>query len=415
MKQNETRLELERRHTPTCPHRSKGPGFTKCTCPIRIVGWLNGQRYRRSLNLRDWARAEKRLSAIEANPEQATIAAPTLIACTSLYLADCEARKLQESTIKSYRKTMEHLKQFSESSGLRLMEDITLSVLTDFRARRTVTKPGKDPVPIAGSTSRKELEALRAFFAFAVEHSWIPENYAKKLKPPKECAPPTLPFERTEVDAILAACSKLADDNPGTVERTRARARSLILTLLYSGLSIVDAIRLERRAVDLSTGKLLLRRTKTGQPVYVRLGDVALQALAALPAESQQYFFWNGTSKLATAVGNARKSISRIATIAGVKNAHPHRFRDTFSVELLKSGSDLRTVQQLLGHGSIKTTEKHYAPWVESFQRLLDTATARLDFGVSVESSVAQSGTLSGTKHWKGSKLLKLKTKFGGS
>lgn len=62
---------------------------------------------------------------------------------------------------------------------------------------------------------------------------------------------------------------------------------------------------------------------------------------------------------------------------------HPHRFRDTFSVSLLEKGEDLRTAQLLLGHTSIKTTEKHYAPFVQSFQRILDAATAKLDFGTA--------------------------------
>jgi site-specific recombinase XerD len=53
---------------------------------------------------------------------------------------------------------------------------------------------------------------------------------------------------------------------------------------------------------------------------------------------------------------------------------HPHRFRDTFSVGLLEKGEDLRTVLLLLGHKSIKTTERHYAPYVRSFQAILDAA-----------------------------------------
>ena len=136
---------------------------------------------------------------------------------------------------------------------------------------------------------------------------------------------------------------------------------------------------------------------KTGIPLYVRLGDVAVEALQALPVESERYFFWNGVSKLSTCVGSARKTIARVCSLAGV-DGHPHRFRDSFSVRLLELGNDLRTVQLLLGHTSMKTTEKHYAPFVESFQRHLDAATVGLDFG-----------TVSGTVEKTTAKLLKMK------
>ena|SRR5581483_6942153 len=85
-------------------------------------------------------------------------------------------------------------------------------------------------------------------------------------------------------------------------------------------------------------------------------------------------------------VANAlQRSLSTRSTLmdfidVGTLTLHPHRFRDTFSVRLLERGKDLRTVQLLLGHTSIKTTEKHYTPFVRSFQKLLDDAPADLDF-----------------------------------
>ena len=54
-------LELYRRHTTKCRHREKGRGFTKCNCPIWVDGELNGRRFRRSVGLRNWSRAVKRL------------------------------------------------------------------------------------------------------------------------------------------------------------------------------------------------------------------------------------------------------------------------------------------------------------------------------------------------------------------
>jgi len=95
------------------------------------------------------------------------------------------------------------------------------------------------------------------------------------------------------------------------------------------------------------------------------------------------------------------RAIYRVCKLAGVKG-HPHQFRDTFAVELLKRGEDIRTVQLLLGHDSVRTTEKHYAPWVDAFQVRLDAATAKLEFGESLVQNLVQKDGATG-------KLLKIK------
>jgi integrase/recombinase XerD len=361
-------LNLYRRHLHKCPHRAKGRDYMKCKCPVWCSGELAGKTVRRSLGLRDWSRAVKRMDQWEAKPTQLT--APSAVAGSiDSYLADCRARNLRPGSVRSYSQTLARLLDFCARADIQHMDRIDLDVITEFRASR----------PIKPSTSGKELRGLRAFCAFAVKRGWMPVNYARELKAPKEDALPTLPFDSEEVDRILLACDQLGNSNIHAVERTRSRARALCLTLLYSGMRISDTVQLKRAAVDLDTGKLLLRVMKTGAPLYVRMGAPATDALRALDGTGE-YFFWNGESKLATAIGTASKTIDRVLRIAGMKG-HPHRFRDTFSVALLEKGEELRTVQLLLGHTSIKTTEKHYAPWVKSMQRILDAATAKLDFG----------------------------------
>jgi integrase/recombinase XerD len=364
-------LNLYRRHVPGCQNADKGTHATNCRCPIWCYGSVPtsaGERIiRRSLKLRDWGRAVRRADQMERKPEVFIEPVKLAHACDA-YLNDCRSRKLADSTLASYGKTLDHLKAFCTSKGIRSIEECELAQLSEFRSSRDV----------AASTGGKEIETLRAFGAFCVERGWMEQNWAKKLKPPKQQAPPTMPYTQHEVDRILVACDHLEDDNPNRREQNRLTARARCLVMLYSGLRISDMVKLERARVDMNTGKLLLRTMKTGVPLYVRLAPEAVDSLRRLPLAGE-YFFWNGDSKLATAVGNARRSIQRVLAIAGIQG-HPHRFRDTFSVALLEAGEELRTVQLLLGHTSIRTTEKHYAPWVKSMQRILDAATAKLDF-----------------------------------
>jgi integrase len=67
-----------------------------------------------------------------------------------------------------------------------------------------------------------------------------------------------------------------------------------------------------------------------------------------------------------------------LSELAGVKNAHFHRFRDTFAVELLLAGVPIDQVSILLGHASVKVTERHYSPWVKARQEQLEAAIRKL-------------------------------------
>ncbi len=160
------------------------------------------------------------------------------------------------------------------------------------------------------------------------------------------------------------------------------RIRAFMLVLLYSGLRISDVARLRRSQLNAETGHLMVRQMKT-TPVCIQLPQAVVNELLELPVEPSKdaarcaYFFWNGASNLPTIVGNLRRSISRLSKIAKIR-AHPHRFRDTFAKRLLDQDVPLRTVSLLLGHQNIRTTERYYAQFVRSQQRLLDAAVRML-------------------------------------
>jgi integrase len=115
------------------------------------------------------------------------------------------------------------------------------------------------------------------------------------------------------------------------------------------------------------------------RPGASRAAEVApSQAATNMPMVSEELYFWKGGDErqFATACDRARRVIARLGNIAKVTNAHPHRFRDTFAKTALLNGTPMRTVQLILGHRSIRTTEEHYAPFVPEYQEMIDTATA---------------------------------------
>ena len=185
-----------------------------------------------------------------------------------------------------------------------------------------------------------------------------------------------MPFTHEEMIKILAATEEYARRMPNNAKKNARRLRSLILLLRYSGMRIGDAVGMSQ---DRLTGsKLFLYTAKTGTPVYCVLPDFVVRTLASTPRMTEQYFFWTGAGKLATAVRAWETRLRNLFRLAKVPNAHAHRFRDTFAVELLLAGVPMERVSVLLGHQSIRITEKHYAPWVRSRQEQLEADLERV-------------------------------------
>jgi integrase/recombinase XerD len=97
-------------------------------------------------------------------------------------------------------------------------------------------------------------------------------------------------------------------------------------------------------------------------PVWSVLPDFVVEALEAAPRLSDQYFFWTGRSTTHTALGIWQRTLRNLFKRAGIEKGYAHRFRDTFAVELLLSGVPTEEVSVLLGHSSIRITQKHYSP-----------------------------------------------------
>jgi integrase/recombinase XerD len=142
----------------------------------------------------------------------------------------------------------------------------------------------------------------------------------------------------------------------------------------YTGMRISDAISL---SVDRLAGNRLFRYTqKTGVPVHTIVPEFVAAALEPTPRASETYYFWTGRGQIESAVRSWQTRLRKLFKLAGLKS-HSHRFRDTLAVELLMAGVPIERVSILLGHQSVRVTERHYNPWVYARQQQLEADLAR--------------------------------------
>jgi integrase/recombinase XerD len=364
-------LTIYRRHHRHCPSRRKPElrlqldgdlfirkGQGKCCCPLWVDGFLDGEEIRKSLRTRNWLKAQQTVQGWMEQKTESTIEPMSIQVAEERFLADARARQLHESTLYKYKLLFKQIEDFATTRGLRYLKELDLPLLDDFRSS---WKDG----PRSGL---KKLERVRAFFRFCERRKWIGENPADELKPPKIANRPTLPFTRDEMLKILAALDQYAR-RAGIANAQRLKA--FLLLLRYSGMRIGDAVRC---SVDRINGnKLLLYTQKTGIPVFCILPDIVLRELEAAPKSSENHFFWTGKSKLHSAIGKWQRRLQTLFILAGIKGGHAHRLRHTFSIELLLAGVPLERVSVLLGHQSLRVTERHYAAWVRSRQEQLES------------------------------------------
>ena len=288
------------------------------------------------------------------------------------YLADKRAQKLSPDTIKKlelyFRKQMLAWCDAHEVSNI---EQLDLTRLREWRST------WKD----AALSSKKKQERVIGFFHFCQSSGWISGNPARSLSRIKVTQKPTDYFTPAEMDRIIEATHHI---------RNGDRLRVLIELMRWSGLSIRDAVTLERSRLN-EYDQILLYRAKTGVPVFVTLPPDVAKILRKVTNSNPRYFFWTGNGNPKTAVADWQRSFRRLFEKVDLrhedgtpKRAYPHMLRDTFAVELLLVGVPLHDVATLLGHSSIKTTERHYSPFVMARQEMLtDAVKAAWATGVS--------------------------------
>jgi len=363
-------LSVYTRHSNDCSKKDD-INWRRCRCPKWINGTLDGRFIRRTAKTRSWEKAEelKRAWEVAASPKK--LEAVTLEEAVEAYLADAKARELRPATL--YKLQIIFRKQFlawAKDKGLRFLKEIDLSLLRDYRA---TWKDG-------ALAKKKKQERLIGFFWFCVRGGWLASNPTQGLGKISVDPIPTDYFTPDEFEKIIDATYLYRENRWEQGDRNGTRLRALTFLMRWSGLRIRDGITLERSR--LAGDSLLLYQAKTGTPVYVPLPPDVAETVRTVPfglRANPRYFFWSGNGDPKSAVADWQRSYRRLFELADLKKpdgtrkrCFPHMFRDTFAVEMLLAGVPLEQVSMLLGHKSVKITERHYAPWVRARQEQLE-------------------------------------------
>ena len=316
----------------------------------------------------DFEEAARQKQAGE-KPKQESVA---LTDAVSRFLAANMKENLSDSTVAKLTTIFKkQLLTWATERKIKTLDRIGGEELEAFRAT------WKD-APLA---RKKKQERIIGFFYYCLRMGWIKSNPAILLGRVKVTEKPTDYFTKEQFSKIVDATYVYNPTAWNSEPRNQAtRVRMLVLLMRWSGLAISDAVGLERSRLN-ENDELLLYRAKTGHPVYVPLPPEVADGLRNIPPgpkPNPRYFFWSGNGLLKSAVSDWQRSLRRVFKLADIrhedgtaKRCHPHMFRDTFAVESLLAGVPLEQVSILLGHKSIKITEKHYAPWVKARQQQL--------------------------------------------
>jgi integrase/recombinase XerD len=284
-----------------------------------------------------------------------TTGVPRLTDLTLDFLAYLELeRGLSRNTLEAYRSDLQQYGEFLSRRGVEPLSaaPADLAAFVSELAEGRAGRPG-----VAPATLQRKIACLRSFYRQLRREQVIGHDPTATLRPPRSGARLPKVLSRDEVAKLLA--------QPRGGSPAALRDRALLETMYACGLRASEAVALELGEVDLEAG-LVRTRGKGSKERIVPVGSKAIESLESYLGKARPRLV--GLRDEPRVFVNLRggalsrqglyKIVQRHARSAGLEHKmSPHTLRHTFATHLLAGGCDLRSLQEMLGHADIGTTQ----------------------------------------------------------
>jgi len=267
---------------------------------------------------------------------------------------------LAEGTRRAYRVDVEEFIAWLGTRGTRL-EQVDVRTLVEYLSHIGAARPGRRPGKLAPSTIARKLAAVRAFLRHALGAAQVPEAPSAPRRGRRLPEAPSA----VELERELAA---LEGEGPVAL-----RNRALVELVYSAGLRSAEAVGLDLGDVDFEQEHVHVRNGKGGKDRIVPLGEEAAHWLARYLRDARPTLAGGANDALFLSVRGRRLDTSTLRRVV----PHPHRLRHAFATHLLEGGADLRTIQELLGHSSLSTTQIYSHVDARRLRRVYDHAHPR--------------------------------------